>query len=86
MSQHHPIKEFAEEIEPEVRRCLFCSAIAPADVPTENMIASFGRTWYSNAILDIDTLKIARFYLCPKHCHRKTEALDFARQGQIALN
>ena len=84
MAPKHPIKEFAEEIEPQTRQCLFCNAHPPDHLPKEHMRGKKGgyeRGWYSNALLNLKTGEIARFYLCPDHTDRATEAFGWAREG-----
>jgi hypothetical protein len=73
----HPLKEFAEEMEPKIRQCLFCEQTAPLDIPTSAMILTGSRKgWYSNALLSPDGM-IARFYLCPSHHYRTSEAWEW---------
>ena len=72
------IKEFADEVEPEERKCLFCDDVAPNDILTDSMYHYKG--WYSNALLNPQTKKVTRFYLCPKHRGRDKEAWDWARK------
>lgn len=79
----HPIKEFNEEPEPKDRRCLFCRRTPPDDLKTNNMLWKTRRRsgWYSNALLNLDTREIARFYICARHFHLVSEAWEWAREG-----
>ena len=79
----HPIKEFAEEVEPTVRKCLFCETVVSKYLPTERMIWKWrmGNRWYSNALLQMKTGLIARFYVCRAHFDRIPEAWEWAREG-----
>jgi hypothetical protein len=81
----HPIKEFAEEHEPKIRQCLFCSMIPPARLPTDAMIYKWrkGNGWYSNAGLKNGI--IARFYVCRKHFHLIPDAWDWVAEGFINM-
>ena len=76
------IKEFVEEREPEDRSCLLCNAQPPEHLKAKDMRGGRGH-WYSNAVLHRLTRRIARFYLCPKHQSRRSEAWQWARDGFI---
>jgi hypothetical protein len=77
----HPIKEFAEELEPEVRMCLFCQRRPPDSLPTKSMYYKNRRLvgWYSNG--GIKDGVIARFYLCRNHFGNEVEAWGWVREG-----
>ena len=76
------IKEFAEEIEPKDRRCLFCRAEPPEHLKGKDMRGKKGH-WYSNALLNMRTRQVVRFYLCPQHLNRIAEASQWVRDGFI---
>ena len=76
------IKEFAEEVEPKDRSCLFCKAEPPAHLRGSEMRKRKGH-WYSNALLNMRTRQIVRFYVCPSDLHRIPEAWQWARAGFI---
>ncbi len=68
----------------ETRKCEFCNAVAPDDIPTEEMRLPLHRgkgqqTWYSNGLEDPKTGRLVRFYLCPQHNHLAKEAFSRAR-------
>ncbi len=76
------LKEFAEEVEPKLRRCLICLQTAPDNIKTEDMTlrkTASNQGWYSNAGLKNNI--IARFYLCPLHRHLTGEAWEWVREG-----
>ena len=80
----HPIKEFDEEVEPKIRKCLLCKNIAPSDISTNEMTLRktyLNKGWYSNAGLNIRTRLIARFYLCPTHRGNTDIAWEWVREG-----
>lgn len=71
----------AEEAEPKIRQCLFCNAVPPLDLKGQDMGGGQGH-WYSNALRSIRTGEIARFYLCPNHLSRISEAWEWAEDGE----
>ena len=84
MVKPHPIKEFNEEVEPEIRQCLFCKKVAPTTLSVNDMTykkTAWNQGWYSNAGLDTKTKRIARFYLCPRHRYMTAEAWEWVREG-----
>jgi hypothetical protein len=84
INPEHPLKEYAEEVEPAIRQCLFCKEIAPNNIQTSDMIirkTAWNSGWYSNAGLNLKTRQIARFYLCPHHRYMTDEAWEWVREG-----
>lgn len=82
----HPIKEFNEELEPDLRQCLFCDR-KPPDTLGANLMTWRNRRlvgWYSNALLNTKTKVIARFYVCRKHFHLDGKAWEWARNGDYS--
>ncbi len=76
------IKEFADEREPEERRCLICGSSAPTNISTYNMRVLRKGYWYSNALLNPATRFVKRFYLCPAHLPLTHVAWTWARDGK----
>ena len=79
----HPIKEFNNEVEPKLRRCLFCERTPPPSLGANDMIWKYRRSrgWYSNALLNMKTRQIARFYVCKEHFNLIHEAWEWAEEG-----
>ncbi|MBN1366619.1 MAG: hypothetical protein JW967_01660 [Dehalococcoidales bacterium] len=72
---------------PEPRKCLFCDAIAPRNIPTAAMITGPGKNgWYSNALIVPGTGGIyARFFLCPEHRKQTEQAWAWARRQPMPV-